>query len=479
MTKNLKKRFVLNCTQLRTYHYLRSQLFLPSSIELEKAKSKESANKSISNLILEKNGFLDDSAPGLVTFLPLGKRVLNKMINIIRDEMNRIGGQEISMPSLSDLNLWKQTGRDEIIGNELFKLKDRKDRSLCLCPTHEEIVTSLVSKYSKMLNSKCLGESQALLLYQITPKFRDEPHPKHGLLRAREFLMKDMYTFHLSEECAQKTYDKVCKAYEAVFNRIDLNFIRVAASSGAMGGSMSHEYHIQSVIGEDTVFQCKKCSKAISNDLINEKNDKNICNIIKCGNSNTDDVTSDKKTCIEIGHTFILGDRYTKIFPINSKKSNKDERVVMGCYGIGVSRVIQACIESKQEDNLYPNWPLEIAPYQIMIIPPKKGSKEEKLSDDVLKTLITSFEADVNFKDEIIVDDRNTSSIGSRIIDAKLIGTSYIIVLGRLINENKIEIIINSSSIKNVINKTSIECSIQDAVKTIKEFNSLYYKNRF
>jgi prolyl-tRNA synthetase len=305
----------------RKIHYLRSKLFIPKFVQIEKENNKgTNLTKSVSSVILEKNGFItSSSANGLTTFLPLGKRVLNKMTEIIREEMNRIG-QEISMPSLSDLSLWKKTKRDEIIGNELFKLEDRRQRELCLCPTHEEIITSLVSKFSKSLNTNVLGENQALCLYQITTKFRDEPQAKHGLLRGREFLMKDMYSFHLTDECARQMYDNVCKGYEAILNRLDIKYIKVNASTGAMGGSMSHEYQIESPIGEDTIYECKECGKAISSDLIdpNNKNFSSICDIIKCVKNMQDTVI--KKTSIEVGHTFILGDRYTKVFPFESYK---------------------------------------------------------------------------------------------------------------------------------------------------------------
>ena len=272
--------------QSRNIHYLRSRLFLPTQSRFEKENTKDlNYKKPVSSLILENNGFISGSGNGLTTLLPLGKRVLNKIKEIIREEMNKIGGQEISMPSLSELSLWKKTNRDEIIGAEMFQLKDRKDRQLCLSPTHEEAVTSLVSKYYKCLSNKCLGENQSLILYQITPKFRDEQQSKHGLLRGREFLMKDMYSFHLSERCAIDTYEHVCRGYSSVLNRLDLQYIKVEASVGNMGGLKSHEYQIESPIGEDVVYQCMECGKAISSDLVENKAINNICSIVKCGNS--------------------------------------------------------------------------------------------------------------------------------------------------------------------------------------------------
>jgi prolyl-tRNA synthetase len=156
---------------------------------------------------MEENGFIaNSSAAGFLTSLPLGKRVLNRLTDLIRYEMNCVGGQEIEMPTLCDLSLWKKSGRVELMGSELFTLMDRKEKQMCLCPTHEEIVTSLVAQFGKTMPMSCLDADASLRLYQITRKYRDESRPKHGLLRTREFLMKDMYTFHTNTACVEKTY---------------------------------------------------------------------------------------------------------------------------------------------------------------------------------------------------------------------------------------------------------------------------------
>lgn len=208
-------------------HTLRSALLVPNSSRNAPKTDKET--KAISQLIMENNGFIvDSSLPGCLTQLPVGKRVLNKLTELIRFEMNTIGGQEIEMPALCDLSLWQQTGRAELMGSELFKLSDRKSKQLCLCPTHEEIVTSLVHHLGRALPSQSLNAKQSLRLYQITKKFRDESRPKHGLLRTREFLMKDMYTFHTNEKCVENTYSEVCAAYETIFDRLNLKYHKVS-----------------------------------------------------------------------------------------------------------------------------------------------------------------------------------------------------------------------------------------------------------
>ena len=176
------RQFVNNVGTVRFAHYLRSSMFVPANQNLTKKPTKKE-NKSVSSSIMENNGFIADSATGLLTHLPLGKRVLNKLTNVVREEMNAISGQEIDMPALSYLDLWNLTGRTELMGQELFQLTDRHNKKLCLCPTHEEIVTQLVSHHSKMISSSCIGDEKSLLLYQITKKYRDESRPKHTLLR--------------------------------------------------------------------------------------------------------------------------------------------------------------------------------------------------------------------------------------------------------------------------------------------------------
>ena len=218
---------------VRQVHYLRSSLFVPTMLssikQINNENKLDTATKSISCQIMENNAFLSESGPGLQTFLPLGKRVLNKLTNLIRDEMDKINAQEIEMPALCDLNLWNTTGRNELMGSELFRLEDRHNRKLCLCPTHEEVVTSLVARHASVLSAHCLGHAnQSLRLYQITRKYRDESRPKHALLRAREFLMKDLYTFHTSDECAEKTYENVCKAYETVVHSLIFNTLSIS-----------------------------------------------------------------------------------------------------------------------------------------------------------------------------------------------------------------------------------------------------------
>lgn len=481
----------INLASSRNAHYYRSRLLIPNfnkdlsnkskSSKQENKVLKESETSSVSHSILENNGFISDSGTGFTTHLPLGKRVLNKLTNVVRDEMNKIEGQEIEMPSLSDLSMWSLTGRNELMGSELFRLKDRRDKELCLCPTHEEVVTNLVSKYSKSISTQCLGNNKSLRLYQITRKYRDESRPKHGLLRSREFLMKDMYTFHTSDSCVEQTYSEVCKAYETIFDRLSLSYKKAVASVGSMGGKRSHEYHVESPIGEDKIYVCENCNSALSTDLVDAESQKSmdqrsLCKLLTCCDETSlkhADLNRklEQKKCIEIGHTFILGDRYTKFFPIDLDKKNTN--VAMGCYGIGVSRLMQACVESSHVDKHYPNWPLEIAPFQIVIVPAKDGSKEEEKSQKLVKYFNEMFDNSV-FKDDVLVDDRTWMTIGSRLIDCKLIGVPYVLVLGKSINDEQVEIIINSESMRSAFGKDKVICHTRETAVVLKQLNNDY-----
>lgn len=477
MNLNLTKTFLILS---RNVHFNRSSLLVPIyKINKTKIEPKENETNSISHAILEKNGFISESGPGLTTFLPLGKRVLNKTINLIREEMNKIDGQEIEMSSMSDLALWSMTGRDTLIGQELFRLRDRKDKEYCLCPTHEEIVTALVSKYSKSISSHCIGDNKSLRLYQIGKKYRDESRPKHGLLRSREFYMKDMYTFHTNEKSVEQTYDDVCRSYEAIFEKLNLNYKKAKASVGSMGGKRSHEYHVNASVGEDKIFTCKKCSQSISIDLIDAEkhqnfDQKSLCQVIECGRKLDQNEKVEFEKCIEIGHTFILGDRYTKYFKIDLEKNS----VMMGCYGIGVSRLLQACVESNNVEQNYPNWPLDIAPFTVAIIPAKAGSREDEKSQILVKYLTNMLDSSV-FKDDVLVDDRNWMTIGSRQIDTKLIGVPFSLVLGKCIHDEQVEIEINSDTIKNTLGKSKINCHSRETAIVLKQLvNDYYYMKR-
>ena len=251
--------------------------------------------------------------------------------------------------------------------------------------------------------------------------------PRFGLIRAKEFLMKDLYTFDLSIEEAQKTYEEVNDQYSKIFQCLDIPFVKIRADTGLMGGKESHEYHILTQIGEDQIVKCKSCSNAVNKELcLNGL----VCD--KCAKSEMEIHQG-----IEIGHTFNLGDRYSKAFNATFlSKAGKPVVLQMGCYGIGVTRLIAACIENLSMENEI-RWPQSVAPYKVCIIPPKEGSKEETHVKHLSNELYCSLELQESLKDEIIIDDRLSMTIGKRLKDSQKLGIPFIIVIGSKATESE------------------------------------------
>ncbi|XP_050294059.1 probable proline--tRNA ligase, mitochondrial [Anthonomus grandis grandis] len=367
-------------------------------------------------------GIIHQAIPGCFHFLPLGVKALEKVINIVDEEMKSIGGQKVIFPTLVKTELWEKSGRINALGPELISLKDRHDHNYILGPTHEETASYLLSTLAPMSYKKF-----PLLLYQITSKFRDEMKPRFGLIRGREFLMKDMYSFDLNEKEAMKTYNTVIQSYNRIFERIGVHFVKVNGSSGAMGGNLSHEYHYPAEIGDDKIFICHQCDHKTNTELIKE----DACP--KCGESKN--IT--RSTAIEVAHSFFFGDKYAK--PLNANyldKNTKPHALQMGSYGIGVSRILGAALECLSlEQEL--RWPDSIAPYNVAIIPPKKGSKEAKLTEQLGENLYRSLESHLpDLKYNILLDDRDSLTIGRRLLDCRRTGIRYIVVLNKMSCEN-------------------------------------------
>lgn len=294
-----------------------------------------------------------------------------------------------------------------------------------------------------------------LLLYQITSKFRDEMKPRFGLIRGREFLMKDMYSFDVDKDSALKTYEKICKTYECVFRRIGIDFVKVLGNSGAMGGDLSHEYHYLANIGDDKIFTCKKCNHSINMELLKEEK------CPKCGEAS--DILIESS--IEVGHTFFLGDKYSK--PLNAlytDLNSKPQVLHMASYGIGISRILAAsleCLSLEQELR----WPDSIAPYNVVIIPPKKGSKEEKITMNLDEILYRNLESHLpNLQNNILLDDRTALSIGRRYLDSRRTGYRYIIVLNKRVGENPPLFEFN-----DIVKNRQLHLSESDIVSYIKD----------
>ncbi|XP_054164750.1 probable proline--tRNA ligase, mitochondrial [Oppia nitens] len=405
------------------YHnlYYWNQMFVLTNINDSIGSHLSSTHRSQS--LFKNKNLISMTEKGLYVLMPYVVKAMNKLVDIIDDEMRQINAHKISMPSIVAKDLWDISNRWEESKEELFRLTDRQKTSFCLAPTHEEVVTQLVSK------TKHLSESHLpIYLYQITNKFRDEIKAKHGLLRGREFLMKDLYTFDANEEKAKETYDKVCNAYENIFKRIDLTVIKVRGSVGNIGGKYSQEFMLVSDLGEDEIYKCNVCESAFNTELIDNTDE------VKCLTCNSNDLK--KLNAIEVGHTFLLGTRYSHNFNANyiSNDSEKSRKVFeMGCYGLGVTRILAASVEVLSQ-NYSIRWPKSLVPFRVCLVLPKKGSKEDvyngtEFSLDFAKSLTNIFNEDV------FIDDRTNQTIGKRLFGLQSLGFPYIIIAGKRITE--------------------------------------------
>ena len=374
-----------------------------------------------SHILMIRSGMIKKLASGLYTWMPLGLKVLRKIENIIRLEMNKIGALEILMPAIQPSELWKESGRWDKYGPELLRIIDRHEREFCFGPTHEEIVTDIARKDIKSY------KQLPIIYYQIQTKFRDEIRPRFGVMRAREFLMKDAYSFHENEECLNKTYDIVFNAYKNCFNKIGLEYKVVNADNGQIGGSESHEFHVIADNGEDELIFSDSSDYAINAELFSEAP--------KEGDQCPDGSGKVKiRRGIEVGHIFKLGKNYSDSMNASiSNKSNKTTKMIMGCYGIGVSRIAAAAIEQSNDDRGI-IWPKSISPYEISII--SIGYTKNTTIKDYADNLYMELKK-MNL--DVLLDDRDISP-GNMFSDADLIGIPNKIIIGKkFIEKNEFE----------------------------------------
>lgn len=375
---------------------------------------------AINAQLLVRAGFIDKVMAGVYTFLPLGVRVIKKIENIIRNEMLAIGGQEILMPVLQPKSLWEQTGRWNGF-NSLFKFTSLNSGiEVALGPTHEEVITPLVGK------SNLSYKDLPIYLFQIQNKFRDEERAKSGLLRGREFLMKDLYSFHADEEDLDSYYKKVEKAYHNIFKQAgigDLTYTTFA--SGGTFSKYSHEFQTVSKAGEDVIYICDSCKVAVNDELIGEQS---ACP--ECGKK-----LKRKESAIEVGNIFKLGTKYSSAFKLDYKdKDGTNRQVVMGCYGIGIARLMGTIVEVYHDDAGIV-WPESVAPVRAHLIPVGEIKGELKIASERVYT--TLVKAGV----ETLYDDRNDASAGEKFADADLIGLPWrIVVSEKLIAKKQVEI---------------------------------------
>lgn len=357
--------------------------------------------------LLLKGCYINQLINGVWTLNPLGLRVLKKIENIIREEINNIGGQEIFMPTLQSRELLERSGRWEKMDPPLFKFKDRHDKWLALGSTHEEVVTDLAAQYVKSY------KDLPLALYQIQNKFRNEMRSSGGLLRVREFVMKDLYSFHITKEDLDQYYEKAKQAYLEIYKRCSLKVIPVEASSGTIGGNYSHEFMVLSESGEDKIAICEKCNWGANSEILNGKD-----SCPHCGKELR------AASSIEAGHIFKLGTIYSEKMGLSFMDADgKQKPVIMGCYGIGVGRLMAIIVECLSDEKGIV-WPKSVAPFDVHLLCLDTKDKDiNKKTTELYNDLI-----EVGF--DVLFDDRDESA-GVKLKDADLIGIPTRLVISQ------------------------------------------------
>ena len=412
-----------------------SKLFIPITKDLPaEAKIK-------SHQLMLRTGMIKQSSAGIYSWLPLGFKIMKKIEQIVREEQNFIGAQEMLMPTIQSSEIWKESGRYEDYGEEMLRFKDRQGREMLYGPTNEELITDVFR--SSVKSYKSLPQ----LLYHIQWKFRDEIRPRFGVMRCKEFYMKDAYSFDSTDEDAKISYNKMFYSYLRTFDRLELKAIPMAADTGPIGGDLSHEFIILAETGESQIYADQRI---LAVDLKNYEESDSSLQIMRKDFANIYAVTDDKynekefnekvkkenqmKTKgIEVGHIFYFGDKYSK--PMNCQiddKNGKKTSVKMGSYGIGVSRLVGAAIEANYINNIM-KWPKSISPFDVVIIPSiSKNNKEnlekaEKVYKELRKQNI-----------DVLLDDVD-ENMSNKFKKHDLIGVPYQIIIGSKSEENKFE----------------------------------------
>ena len=404
----------------------------------------------ISHKLMLRAGMVRKVASGIYTWLPMGLKVLRKIENIVREEMDTSGAQEVLMPMVQPKELWDETNRWEKMGPELLRIQDRHKRDFCLGPTHEEVITDLIRNNVKSYKELPLN------IYQIQTKFRDEVRPRYGVMRGREFLMKDSYSFNIDEACLEETYLTMRNTYKKVLERMNLDYKIVSADSGAIGGDASEEFHVLAETGEDTIAVSDSSEYAINTELL-LKDGEDISSLE--GKPSPDGKgTIEIKKGIEVGHIFQLGKVYAEDMKANVlNNEGKASTLYMGCYGIGVSRLVAAAIEQNNDDKGIV-WPHSIAPFDINIIAIgfEKDQKIAEASYNLYKELI-----EMGY--DVLLDDRK-DGFGTKIKDSELIGIPMNIIIGKQFLETE-EIEFRTRSGDTSLSKISDSQTILDFFK--------------
>ncbi len=420
-----------------------SKLFIPI------LKENPSEAKIKSHQLMLRTGMIKQSSTGIYSWLPLGFKVMKKIENIVREEQNKVGAQELLMPTIQSAEIWKESGRYDDYGEEMLRIKDRQGKEMLYGPTNEELITEIFR--SSIKSYKSLPQ----ILYHIQWKFRDELRPRFGIMRCKEFYMKDAYSFDLDDTQARKSYNKMFFAYLKTFKRLDLTAIPMAADTGPIGGDLSHEFVILADTGESKIYSDKRIFDVDITSLASD--DQSISELRKKYDSfyavtdekfnkqdfekKVEKINQLSTKGIEVGHIFYFGDKYSK--PLNCSvdlQEGKKVDVKMGSYGIGVSRLVGAIIESKFNNNIM-KWPASVAPFDVVIIPSlKKNDNSNLLKAKKVYDYLTENRIDV------LLDDTD-ENLSAKFKKFDLIGIPYQIILGSKSNDDKFEF-------KEINNKT-------------------------
>jgi len=434
---------------------LLSKIFLPLT------KNLPSDAKIKSHQLMLRIGMIKQSSAGIYSWLPLGFKVMKKIENIVRQEQNEIGAQEMLMPTIQSADIWKESGRYNDYGDEMLRIKDRQGREMLYGPTNEELITEIFR--SSIKSYKSLPQ----MLYHIQWKFRDEVRPRFGIMRCREFYMKDAYSFDISEEAAKQSYNKMFYSYLKTFSKLGLKAIPMAADTGPIGGDLSHEFIVIADTGESNIYADKNIF-----DINTDKYDLDPISLEKMRNDfstfyavtdekfNKNDFDSKVKKSdqvstkgIEVGHIFYFGDKYSK--PLNclvDHQEGKKVPVKMGSYGIGVSRLVGAIIEASFQNDIM-KWPKSVSPYDVVIIPSINKSNKQSL-----EIAIKIYKELKKQKIDVLLDDVD-ENMSAKFKKHELIGIPYQIIIGSKSEENRFEFkevgknatLLNLEEIKEII----------------------------
>lgn len=431
----------------------RSQTFFPTQKEAPREA------QIVSHQLMLRAGLINQHAAGIYTWLPLGTKVLKNIEAIVRAEQNKVGAQEVIMPTLQSADLWRESGRFDAYGEEMLRMKDRHDRDLLYTPTAEEVVADMARSYMKSYRDL------PAMVYQIHWKFRDEIRPRFGVMRGREFFMKDAYSIDIDEASARESYKKMMTAYVRTFRRLGLVAVPARADTGPIGGDLSHEFLIVAKTGESELFYEQRLEDLMANsgDAIDgdSVDVDEILNIYAA----TDEI-HDPKTCpideanlkvargIEVGHIFYFGTKYSDALDVNiAGPDNKTIVPHMGSYGIGVSRLVAAIIEASHDENGI-IWPESVAPYKIGIINVRASDDECAKACDKLYNYFQSAGIDT------LYDDRDERA-GAKFADMDLMGIPWHISIGpKVLQKGMVEL-------KNRRSGEAIEVTIEDVKRRL------------